>query len=162
FRIARNTALDHVQARKTRTFSVLSGGDDQGFDVPDSEAAEPESHLLSRDERRKVWEALGALSERDRTALFLRELEGLSYSQIAALLGGSAAGGAAAAGGLAAGGAAGGGVAFGGGGVFTGSIFSGALAKVAVAIVVLGATAVAVESDHEVSTSTSEHRQELS
>ena len=52
-------------------------------DVADPAEDGPERQIISLDERRKVWEALGALSDRDRTALVLRESQGLSNAEVA-------------------------------------------------------------------------------
>jgi RNA polymerase sigma-70 factor (ECF subfamily) len=48
--------------------------------------AGPESQCLGNEETRLVWEALGSLSPRHQIALYLREVEGRSYDQIAAAL----------------------------------------------------------------------------
>jgi RNA polymerase sigma-70 factor (ECF subfamily) len=91
YRIARNCCMDFLQSRKTRMYATLpptDGDDDEPrFDPPDLNAEAPDQHVVSLDERRKVWEALGGLSERDRTALFLREFEELPYAEIGRVLG---------------------------------------------------------------------------
>lgn len=56
-------------------------------DFEDKDSTGPEEMTLSRDNQRKVWETLGALSERDRTALFMREYQGENYAAIAERLG---------------------------------------------------------------------------
>jgi RNA polymerase sigma-70 factor (ECF subfamily) len=90
YRIARNCCMDFLQSRKTRMYATLSPGDGEDdeprFDPPDLNAEAPDQHVVSLDERRKVWEALGSLSERDRTALFLREFEELPYAEIGRVL----------------------------------------------------------------------------
>jgi len=85
--IARNASLDYLSSRKRRgahvtTFEVL-GKDD----FEDEVSPTPEASVLSRDSQRKVWQALGTLSDRDRSALFLREYKGLPYSEVAKELG---------------------------------------------------------------------------
>jgi len=81
--IARNVSLTFV-TNKQRERGRVSSFDDCGTeDFEDRESATPEAHILSRDSQRKVWEALGALSERDRTALYLREYKDQPYDEIA-------------------------------------------------------------------------------
>jgi RNA polymerase sigma factor (sigma-70 family) len=89
YRIARNCSMDFCNCRKKRPQAAYQrdGDEDDSFDVPDSSTYVPEQELLSLDERRKVWEALGALSESDRTVLFLRESRELPYAEIARILG---------------------------------------------------------------------------
>lgn len=78
--IARNSSLNFIAARKRQQGRVATFDDCGTEDFEDtSDAASPEMHTLSRDSQRKVWEVLGGLSERDRTALFLREYRELAY-----------------------------------------------------------------------------------
>jgi RNA polymerase sigma-70 factor, ECF subfamily len=82
--IARNSSLSFISARKARAWATPLPED---LEPPDHQGETPESHLLALDERRRVWQALGDLSERDREALFLRESQGLHYVEIAERLG---------------------------------------------------------------------------
>lgn len=56
-------------------------------DPADPAADGPEASAEQRDERRRVWEALGALPELDRRALYLREVESLPFEEVARSLG---------------------------------------------------------------------------
>jgi RNA polymerase sigma-70 factor (ECF subfamily) len=47
----------------------------------------PSKQLIRDEERRSIWRALGELSEQDREILVMRYLDGLAYSEIAAVLG---------------------------------------------------------------------------
>ena len=89
-RIARNCSMDFYKDRKGQP-QPDRGRDrdteDPSLEVPDSADYAPEEQLLSLDERRKVWEALGALSETDRTILYLRETRELPYAELAKILG---------------------------------------------------------------------------
>jgi RNA polymerase sigma-70 factor (ECF subfamily) len=82
-RIARNCSMDYHAAQKSR-LRIVDAADHSGTgelaEVPDAAALAPEEQIVSLDERRKVWEVLGQLSEPDRTALFLRDTQGLPYS----------------------------------------------------------------------------------
>ncbi len=85
--IARHSALNFIAARKTQRARVSNFEACGTEDFEDTSDPSPENHALSRDNQRKVWEALGALSERDRQALFMREYQDLPYTQIAERLG---------------------------------------------------------------------------
>jgi RNA polymerase sigma-70 factor (ECF subfamily) len=78
-RIVRNTWLD---ARKRRAV-------EQPLEVAEDEAAEgppPEQAAIAGDRRRQVAAALAALPTEAREILVLREIEDLSYKEIAAVL----------------------------------------------------------------------------
>ena len=52
----------------------------------ESAEADPQQGAEQREESRLAWEAMSALAARQQTALFLREVEGHSYRQIAGVL----------------------------------------------------------------------------
>jgi RNA polymerase sigma-70 factor (ECF subfamily) len=87
-RIARNCALDFYNAKKSRpqTAPRREEDEDAPFDMVDATPDGPEQQIVSLDERRKVWETLGGLSEADRTILYLREHQDLPYAEIAKVL----------------------------------------------------------------------------
>ena len=86
YRIAINTSKNYLVARRRRPAS-------QDIDVADAElfghteqmsdVETPEAVLLSDEIRDKVTDAIQKLPEDLRTAITLRELEGLSYEEIA-------------------------------------------------------------------------------
>lgn len=86
YRIAINTVKNHLVAQGRRP-----PGDDVEAEVAEQmdmggrlrEVATPESHLLSMEIAQTVQRALDDLPEDLRTAIVLRELEGLSYEEIA-------------------------------------------------------------------------------
>lgn len=86
YRISVNTVKNHLVAQGRRP-----PGDDVETDVAEQmatggrlrELATPEHHLLSMEIAGTVQDALDGLPEELRTALLLRELEGLSYEEIA-------------------------------------------------------------------------------
>lgn len=86
YRIAVNTVKNHLMAQGRRP-----PGDDLEADVAEQmdlggrlrENATPERHLLTDEIARTVQEALDALPDDLRTAIVLRELEGMSYEEIA-------------------------------------------------------------------------------
>jgi RNA polymerase sigma-70 factor (ECF subfamily) len=86
FTIVRNTA--YTWLRKTRAFEPVIQFDEQiattgvGVELPS-----PEQLLLQKADERLVEQAMSQLPVRFREILILRELEGLSYKQIAAVMG---------------------------------------------------------------------------
>src|SRR5512132_3043607 len=91
YRIAMNLCLD-AQRRKGRSERVdLAEGDEAemeaAMDPPSAALAGPQRAALNAELREKIEEALEGLSENHRSILLLRELEGLSYEELAKVLG---------------------------------------------------------------------------
>lgn len=91
YRIGVNTAKNYLATRKRAmpTISDQAMGED---DEPDERLAAqdistPESELLSKQVAIAVNQVVEALPEELRTAITLREMEGLSYEEIAELMG---------------------------------------------------------------------------
>ncbi len=80
--IARNLALDRIARRDNQNVSV----DDSGTDAPDN-ARTPDEQLIHDERLEKVHNIFNALPERQRTALQLRDIEGLSYTEAAQAMG---------------------------------------------------------------------------
>ncbi len=80
-RIASNGALDALRRRKVVAFAAL----DEDYDAP-SEAPGPEAQLAASQELRALDAALLKLTPEQREIVLLREVEGLSYDELAALL----------------------------------------------------------------------------
>ena len=83
-RVARNLALNELRRRRPAASLDAAG------EVRDP-ANDPETALLSRDALKTCAAALQSLPEQWRSMLLLRELEEMSYAEIAAMLGVSAA-----------------------------------------------------------------------
>lgn len=89
--IVRNCAY-RALARRRRSANVISldhaieHGGAGSLDVRD-EAPTPEQHLLRGDDKELIEKALAALSESFREVLVLREIEELSYKEIASIVG---------------------------------------------------------------------------
>ena len=89
YRIAINTVKNHLVSQGRRP-----PGDDVEAEVAEQmdmggrlrEVGTPESHLLSDEIARTVQRALDELPDDLRTAIVLRELEGLSYEEIASAM----------------------------------------------------------------------------
>lgn len=91
YRIAVNTAKNYLAARNRNmlTVSDVVGDDEEGGDerytAPDIDT--PDAQLLSKQIAYAVNEAVEALPEELRTAITLREIEGMSYEDIANFMG---------------------------------------------------------------------------
>ena len=86
YRIGINTAKNHLVARGRRPTGQdidVDEAEQFGHTEQMSDVATPEALLLSDEIRRKVGEAISALPPDLRQAITLRELEGLSYEDIA-------------------------------------------------------------------------------
>ena len=90
-RIAARTALDFLRRKKRlREVSLSESGEPTHGAVDPvtapSEPDRPDMTLQRTEVRERFDQALRALSEKHRTVLALRELEGLSYSEIAGIM----------------------------------------------------------------------------
>ena len=81
YRVAANTAKDHVKKRSRRPAVALD--EDAGIETG---APGPADSAERSEARRRVREAIAGLPVRYREVLALRELEGLSYNEIATVL----------------------------------------------------------------------------
>lgn len=90
YRIAINTARNWQAAsfRRPVTVSVLENDEGETFDQIDSlsDSSTPESVMASRQIAQTVNEAIEALPEDLKTAIVLREIEGMSYEDIASTM----------------------------------------------------------------------------
>lgn len=82
FRIARNAAFDHLRRVKRVEFVAL----EDDMEIPDP-AAGPEAVLETAQRVRILAAALGRLPQDHREILLLREIEDMSYEEIADVLG---------------------------------------------------------------------------
>ncbi|MBC7202942.1 MAG: RNA polymerase sigma factor RpoE [Pusillimonas sp.] len=91
YRIAINTARNWQASsqRRPMSSSIVSNEDDETFDQIDNltDISTPESVLASRQVVNTVNAAIDALPEELRTAIVLREIEGMSYEDIAHAMG---------------------------------------------------------------------------
>ena len=86
YRIAVNTAKNHLAAQRRRPMDVeLDLQDPEQYDLHAmlKETDTPEGVTLGNELRETVERAIAALPEDLRTAIILRELEGMSYEEIA-------------------------------------------------------------------------------
>jgi RNA polymerase sigma-70 factor (ECF subfamily) len=86
YRIAVNTAKNHLAAQRRRPMNVeLDLQDPEQYDLHAKlkETDTPEGLTISSELQETVERAIAALPEDLRTAIILRELEGMSYEEIA-------------------------------------------------------------------------------
>ena len=90
YRIGINTAKNHLvaQGRRAPTTTEFNSDEAEGFEDGGElhDINTPESTLMSKQIADTVSEAMDRLPEELRTAIALREIEGLSYEEIAAVM----------------------------------------------------------------------------
>jgi RNA polymerase sigma-70 factor (ECF subfamily) len=86
YRIAINTAKNWLVARNRRPpASDIDAADAEQYDIdsPLKERSTPENELLREEIEKTVYDTIAALPDDLRTAIMLREIEGMSYEEIA-------------------------------------------------------------------------------
>ena len=81
--IVRNTAMDFRRRFKAGLAVPLG---EQGYE-PEDDSPDPESALVAESRREQVRQAISHLAPEFREAIVLREIEGLSYREMASALG---------------------------------------------------------------------------
>lgn len=89
YRIATNTAKNYLQAMgrrpPARDIDVYDSEIETGY-TPLKEEENPENLLLAEEVRKVVFDTIESLSPELKQAIMLRELEGMSYDEIAEIL----------------------------------------------------------------------------
>lgn len=85
YRITMNTCLDELRRRKSRNASSLDNLLESGWS-PTDESDVPERHAIVSEQRRTIDMAIAQLPEDMRAAVILRDIQGHSYDEIAAML----------------------------------------------------------------------------
>ena len=84
FRIAFNTAVSNKRKTRRMAVSLEARKEASGLEPPDANpATEPSYAMDVSDRQRLIQQALSELSEEFRTALVLKEMDGMSYEEIA-------------------------------------------------------------------------------
>jgi len=88
--LASNVCIDHLRREKRREKSSLTYTDDSGaaqeIELPD-DRFRPDVTLERRQVQESIQRGLDSLSTEHRSILILREINGLSYEEVAAALG---------------------------------------------------------------------------
>ncbi len=91
YRIAINTAKNYLAAQGRKAPATVDLAPEDAENSADGEfsrdASTPEQELMSRQVAETVNSAMDALPEELRAAIMLREIEGMSYDEIAAIMG---------------------------------------------------------------------------
>ena len=87
FRITMNMCVDHARRRQTQpqTQPLVQGEEDDERPIPDT-APTPEEHLENSELGRELAAALDEVSDEHRRIVLLRDVSGMSYTEIAELL----------------------------------------------------------------------------
>ena len=87
FRITMNLCVDHARHKQTQsqTQSLVQGEEDEERPIPDP-APTPEEHLDNSELGRELAAALDEVSEEHRRIVLLRDVSGMSYTEIAEVL----------------------------------------------------------------------------
>ncbi len=87
FRIALNAAVSAKRKTRRMSVSVEARREASGLEPTDENPSNEPSHAMHvSDRQRLVQQALGELSEEFRTALVLKEMDGMSYEEIASIV----------------------------------------------------------------------------
>ncbi len=93
FTITRNTILNEHRRRSRHAAESLEAlqeprdPESAGWQAPDKTAPDPAQEVIERELKEKIMEAVRELPEAQRTAVILCRYEGLSYEEIAQVLG---------------------------------------------------------------------------
>ena len=89
YRITINESLNFLKSKKRRNlfFIFSSENEDQVYDIPDTGSNSP-SEVSENTERRKIlYKAIDSLAENQKIAYTLSKIDGMSYSEIAEIMG---------------------------------------------------------------------------
>ena len=78
YRLAVNLCIDELRKRKRSANTMpLEEAELQ------ADTNTPEDYVISSDREKRVWDAINSLKEKERAIIILRDIEGLSYKEIA-------------------------------------------------------------------------------
>ncbi len=86
-RICVNAAMDTQRARKRRPVSPYPELEDESWQPPAGESADPERTAVNRERTRLLSAALSEVTDDQRTAIVLYDVEGYDYAEIAQMTG---------------------------------------------------------------------------
>jgi len=92
YRIATNLAISEIRKKRRRKLLSLTSffqnedGDSQEFHLPDEKSL-PDEDLIENERNRTIEKAIATLPDKYRAPIILREIQELSYEEIAQILG---------------------------------------------------------------------------
>jgi RNA polymerase sigma-70 factor (ECF subfamily) len=86
-RICVNAAMDTQRARKRRPVQPYPELDDESWQPPTGEEADPERIAVHAERSRAIAEAMTHITDDQRTAIVLYDIEGYDYTEIATMTG---------------------------------------------------------------------------
>ncbi len=87
YRVTVNVCRDLARRRRVRRTVSLQEAGEAGLPEPRDPRADPAAAAVVAEEHRIVEEGIATLAEKERSALVLRDVEGLSTAEVAAILG---------------------------------------------------------------------------
>ena len=87
YRIAINAAMDIQRARKRRPVQPYPELDDESWQPPAGKDADPVTTALTTERHRAINEALSTITDDQRAAIVLFDVEGFDYAEIAEMTG---------------------------------------------------------------------------
>lgn len=81
FSIGHNLARMHVRKRRITSVPI-----EDGMDVRDAEAADPEASVLNDERSRQLYSAMGMMNAKNREILYLLYFEDMGYDEIAQVI----------------------------------------------------------------------------
>ncbi len=82
YKLAMNSCIDALRKRKAVKTTPITDSSLKNSIIR-ADVSTPEDHAMLNDRERQVWEALNSLKEKERAIIILRDMEGLSYKEIA-------------------------------------------------------------------------------
>ncbi len=89
FTVARNLSIDFLRRRKSVSPLTVNDGDDDSFslELPDSDTTSPVDRALIRELEENIQDVLMSLSDKLREVFILCAIQGLSYEEVAQIVG---------------------------------------------------------------------------
>lgn len=83
YQILRNLCFNFLRRRKRGTYNFSEMPENEVLQIRDESEDTPDKIVEKKELINKLWEAIQSLSESDREIIVLRDIEGLSYLEIA-------------------------------------------------------------------------------
>lgn len=82
YKLATNLCIDELRKRKRKADTVLLEEA-----ISEADGNTPEENAILKDTQSQVWQAINSLKEKEKAIIILRDIEGVSYKEIAEILG---------------------------------------------------------------------------